>query len=392
MISKIPISASKISLLNIISAFPSIWGDKEAQEEFKETIGLQVYQPQVILLNSGLAALYVILLAIKKNSSKTEVILPAYTAGSLIVAIKKAGLKPVLCDISPQTFNLDSALLDKLVCHKTLCIIGVHMFGVVMPEIKELKQKFPDVYILEDACQSYGAEFEFRRVGWAGDISFFSFNRGKNTTSFGGGAIATGNDEVYQKLLRQIEDIKKPSVFARIKIWVKMIVLFCVLNKWVYGFLFGFISQFKENKPPVDIQVSKFTEVQAKIGMFALENCNNSSGQRLNNGMKIIKACSDIKDIILPKIEPKTKPAFNRLPIVFSNPVKREQVEKALAAEGIETSRMYLKPLHLMFDLGYKKGDFPQAEYLADNLLTLPTHPLMTDSDIDYIIDVIKKA
>jgi len=86
------------------------------------------------------------------------------------------------------------------------------------------------------------------------------------------------------------------------------------------------------------------------------------------------------------------QPAFNRLPVVFRDLSKRERVEQKLWQEGIGTSRMYFKPLHHIFDLGYKREDFPQACFIAEHLLTLPTHPLLTDRDLDIIIKVIKNT
>ncbi|MDO8969930.1 MAG: DegT/DnrJ/EryC1/StrS family aminotransferase, partial [Saprospiraceae bacterium] len=95
--------------------------------------------------------------------------------------------------------------------------------------------------------------------------------------------------------------------------------------------------------------------------------------------------------IMVPQISSDTCPAFNRLPVVFRDIKKRDRVEKKLWQAGIETSRMYLKPLHHMFDLGYTWGNFPNAVYLAGHLLTLPTHPLLRKADVGAMISIIRE-
>ena len=95
-------------------------------------------------------------------------------------------------------------------------------------------------------------------------------------------------------------------------------------------------------------------------------------------------------EIILPEISDKSFVAFNRFPVVFKELNAREKVENALYERGIITSRMYLRPLHHIFDLGYAEHDFPNAVYLAERLLTLPSHPFVDERCLDTIIDVIR--
>ena len=115
------------------------------------------------------------------------------------------------------------------------------------------------------------------------------------------------------------------------------------------------------------------------------------SSVRYQNGMALINELKDVKDIILPDILRNTMPAFNRMPVVFRDPAERDKVERGLWQAGIETSRMYIMPLHHMFDLGYEKEEFPNAEYFAEHLLTLPVHPLVRREDLSKMIRVIKE-
>ncbi|MFH1093588.1 MAG: DegT/DnrJ/EryC1/StrS family aminotransferase, partial [Candidatus Omnitrophota bacterium] len=93
----------------------------------------------------------------------------------------------------------------------------------------------------------------------------------------------------------------------------------------------------------------------------------------------------------VPQISPDTQPAFNRLPLVFEDLEKKEKTAQDLLKAGIETSQMYYKPLHQLLDLGYKPEDFPNAVYFAGHLLTVPCHPLLSENDIQKIIELISQ-
>lgn len=139
----------------------------------------------IYFASSGSAALYLILKAISAGDNRKEVIIPAYTASSIVFAVEKAGLKPVLCDISLNDFNTDIDQAVRLLNNNTLALIGVHMFGIVQSGLLQIQGSFPGVYILEDCCQSFGSKVNDKNTGGLGKISFFSFNRGK-TCRFSG--------------------------------------------------------------------------------------------------------------------------------------------------------------------------------------------------------------
>ncbi len=392
MIKKIPVSATKLPIANIIASLFSLFDDRKAIVKLADKVKKYSGSENVFLLNSGLSCLYAILMALKAESSKSEVVLPAYTAGSLIVAIKEAGLKPVLCEVSPEDFNLDSNFLEKIVSEKTLCVIAVHMFGTALGDIEKIKSRYKDIIIIEDACQSMGTKINNKIVGGFGQISFSSFNKGKNFSTFGGGIIQT-NDAVLAKAIDQlVSKAEKQSLRTKLGIFGKLIILSIVVNPFVYGLLYSIIERFKENKPPQGIKMQQYSGLQAKLAYSLLETLEEVSAKRCENGMRIISALITEKQFILPVISKHSNPAFNRVPIVFRDLKKRQRVETALEKAGIETSRMYLKPLHHMFDLDYNWGNFPNAVYLAGHLLTLPCHLLLKTSDIDRMIKIIKNA
>lgn len=392
MIRKIPISGTQIPNAEIIASLTSLFDDNQTCLKFENMMKEYVQTEYVFSLNSGLSCLYVILEALKTRSVKKEVVLPAYTAGSLIIAIEKAGLKPMLCEVSPEDFNLDANFLDKVVSENTLCIIGVHMFGIAASFIGKLKHKYPDIFIIEDACQSMGTLINEKPVGSLGDIGFFSLNKGKNLSTFGGGVIVTKDQSLAGKISEQMAKAEKQSFFNKINIFVKLLILSWIIHPIIYGSLYFIVERFKETTPPEAIDLKKYTGLQANLAMSLIKDIKVESKQRYENGMRLITALSSEKQLLFPQILENSKPAFNRLPIVFRDLRKRERVELQLKQAGIETSRMYLKPLHHMFDLNYQWGNFPNSVYLAGHLLTIPCHPLLKQSDIDKIIKIIKNA
>ena len=387
MLKKIPIVGCPIGFKDLLSSL----FNKEPKIELKNALVKFLNSKYIYFANSATASFYSILEVLKERCDKKEVILPAYTASSLIIAIKKANLRPVLCDISLDDFNMDMNLLDGVVNKDTLCIVGAHMFGIVAKGLEKLKERFPDVFIMEDCAQSLGSKVDGKPVGNSGEVSFFSFNRGKNLPTYGGGCIATNSDEVAGKIEETIRDMGLGVMGKReeMEIMLKMFALSLVVRPCIYGMLYPLIFRFKEKAPSEDFEVKEYTDCQAGVALALLKRIDEFSKKRYDNGMRLIGGLKDREDIIVPEISEGTEPAFNRLPIVFKDLEKRGKVEKDLWKAGIETSRMYFKPLHHVFELGYKKEDFPNAVYFAERLLTLPVHPLVDEKTIIKMIDIM---
>ena len=392
MLKKIPIVAHPIALKDLLCSINLLFKKKAPRVKLRQVMSQFLPSKYIYFTNSGTSSFYIILKTLKSLKPQRQVILPAYTASCLIMAIKKAGLKPILCDISLDDFNMDVNLLTDAVSKQALCITGVHMFGIVNKGFRELKKRFPDVFVVEDCAQSMGSKIDGVFVGNLGDLSFFSFNRGKNLPTYGGGCIVTNSKDLTEKITKEGEGIKSLGFREEVLIAFKILALSLAVRPHVYGLFYPFLSIFKEEAPHKDFKIKKYTDFQAAVALALFKKIDEFSKKRYDNGMKLIKGLGDIEDIILPKISEDTHPAFNRLPVVFKDLKRREEIELNLWKAGIETSRMYYKPLHHILDLGYKKDDFPKATYFAEHLLTLPTHPLLTDNDLDKIIDTIRRT
>lgn len=389
MLKKVPIIGLPINLRDFFSGFAY---KKDTQTGLAHAISEFCNLKYVYFTDSATSSFYTILEVLKNKQNKKEVILPAYTAARLIIAIKKAGLKPVLCDISLDDFNLDVHLLPPLVSQETLGIVSAHMFGIVHQGLVGLKEKFPHIFIIEDCAQSFGSKIKGIPVGNLADISFFSFNRGKNLPTYGGGCIAANLAELSEKISRQLGAQVNPREWTeKAAIIFKIFALSMAVRPWIYGLGYPLISRFKEPATDQDFSVKAYTDFQAGVALSLLRKIEEFSQVRYANGMKLAEGLKDIDGLTLPRISKDIQPAFNRFPVIFRDLKRREEIEKKLWENGIETSRMYLQPLHHLLDLGYKKGDFPNANYFAEHLLTLPVHPLVSKQDLDKTIEIIKK-
>lgn len=392
MIAKLPIISSSARLGELLESIAHS-RDGNALNDFSSLLSGFMGSSRLYLMNSGISSFYIVLEALNKISRRSEVILPAYTAGSLVVAVRKAGLKPVLCDITLDDFNLDEKLLKHAVSSDTLAVVGVHMFGINMKSISDLRSKVPEgIFLIEDCCQSMGSRTDGTRCGNFGDAAFFSFNRGKNFPLYGGGAITTNNERIAANIEEEIRALPESGEADKILASVKMLAFSVAADPLIYGLGFSVISRFKETTPPKDFTVKKMDSLRAALGALLMKRCDDIFMKRRENGIALVEGLSGVEGMILPKIPQSADYVFNRLPVLFKEIDDRVAAESMLWKGGIEASRMYRLPLHRMFDLGYAKGDFPNAEYLSERLLTLPVHPGAGNADIARMVKIIKEA
>jgi dTDP-4-amino-4,6-dideoxygalactose transaminase len=392
MIRKVPIIDSPVGPSDIVYAL-SRSADRFAVPELETIMSGHTGCRYIHTVDSGIAALYIILKALSAVSAKTEVILPAYTAGSLVVAVRRAGLSPVLCDISFRDFNCDADAILRTVSDRTLAVVCVHMFGVEMAGIKDLKARLPaGVTLVEDCAQAMGSSIGGAPVGSFGDVSFFSFNRGKNLAACGGGCIATNIGGMSESISRVKSRMGMARGRSEIMSLLKLAAFAAAVNPYVYGALFGLISRFKDTAPPLDFEIAEMSFFDAALTVKLFRRFGAMSEKRHANGIFLTKALKDMTGLTLPSVSGPGKTIFNRFPVVFKDCRARDRAMRAIWRSGVESSRMYLRPLHHMFDLGYRREDFPNACALAQGILTLPVHPSVGSKDLARSVEAVRES
>ena len=310
----------------------------------------------VVGVSNGLDALYIALktLGIKAGD---EVIVPSNTYIATWLAVSYTGAKPIPVEPDIHTYNINPALIEVVITHKTKAIMPVHLYGQAceMNVIKEIADKHK-LYIIEDNAQSQGASYNGVLTGAWGDINGTSFYPGKNLGALGdAGAVTTNNEELAQKAM--------------------------VLRN--YG------SQKKYYNEVVGYNM-RLDELQAALLSVKLQHLPNWTLQRQQIASWYNEALKDVAEIILPKIHQNVTHVYH---LYIIRTKKRDELQKYLTKQGIGTMIHYPIPPHLQEAynfLEYKKGDFPIAEELANTMLSIPLYPGMKKEQVEYITTKIK--
>jgi dTDP-4-amino-4,6-dideoxygalactose transaminase len=289
-----------------------------------------------------------------------EVITPANTFGAVVEAILAVRATPVFVDINPDTFNIDIECLKAAITSHTRAIVPVHLFGLPadMDSINNIAQA-NDIIVIEDASQAQGAKYKGKRVGGLAKAAVFSLYYTKNLGGYGeSGIFTTNSDEVSSKM----DMLRQHGANAAVS---------------RYNFL---ISGYN----------SRLDEIQAAILRIKLRYLDEWNNKRRFWAARYTELLSD--SVITPKIFEDYESAFYVYVIRVPN---RDELKNRLLAEGIETGIHYPLPLHLQpicSHLGYRKGQFPITEQFADEILSLPMFPELTEEEIERISKAVTNS
>src|SRR5215469_9662434 len=174
--------------------------------EFEERFAAYCQAKHCVALNSGTSALHLALLAAGIGPGD-EVITVPFTFVASVSTIVYTGARPVLVDIDPRSFTIDTAAIERAITPRTKAILPVHLYGqpADMDPIMDVARRH-ELVVIEDAAQAHGAQYKGRSVGSIGDMACFSFYPGKNLGAYGeGGAVTTNNPE-YAHTVRMLRD------------------------------------------------------------------------------------------------------------------------------------------------------------------------------------------
>lgn len=386
---KIPVVATPISAFDLLSGVKGVFTAKKSIENFEKRFSEFIGRHYCFTVGSGKSGFYLILKVLSRMSDKKEVIMPAYTDAGLIAVIRKLGLEVVLCDISLENFNIDVDQVSSYMTDNTLCVLIVHMFGVPcrFEQLQKICEK-RGVMIIEDCAQSLGSRINGKPVGSFGDISFFSFARGKNMPTYAGGAILTDSVEIAEKLSNSIKELNHSSFARNLKNLFKITALSFAVKPFFYTLFYPFISKYKSVDIPEHFPLERYTGIQSSVGSALMRKIDNNLNERAENSKKIIKEfLNENANVMLPKVAEEDFAAFNRLPVIVKQWGVREKIKERLDRLGIENSYMYERPLHKIYDLNYQvdKVQFPNATYFAEHVITIPVHHYLNNKIIKNI-------
>lgn len=326
-------------------------------ESFEEEFARLSGAPFCVGVGNGLDALFIALKACGIGSGD-EVIVPAHTFLATWLAVTRTGAKVIPMEPDPLTFNIDVTRLPATVSKKTKAIVPVHLYGQpcdMSAIIKITRQQ--EIFIIEDNAQAHGATWNGKVTGSFGDASATSFYPVKNLGALGdGGAIITRNYDLAQYARRYRN----------------------------YGFQ-------TKNIAEEEGMNSRLDEIQAAILKVKLKYIHEWNSQRIKIATTYLDALEGIGDLQLPV---SAKDAHHVYHLFVIRTTKRDDLKQYLAARYIETAIHYPLPPHLQRSfrhLGFKRGDYPLTEKIADTALSLPLWPGMEETQIAHICDSIKK-
>jgi dTDP-4-amino-4,6-dideoxygalactose transaminase len=335
---------------------------KQFEQEFAAFLGVR----HVVGVSSGTDALRLTLLALGIGTGD-EVITSPMTFIGTVEAIVQTGAQPVFVDVEPQTCNLNVAAVRhylKAGCFRAKrgpkAIMPVHLYGMpaAMAPMRDLADEF-GLHILEDACQAHGARVlidgQWVRVGTIGKAGCFSFYPGKNLGAWGeAGAIATNDDRLAEQV-SSLRDHGRISHYAH----------------QTYGYN------------------ARLDAVQAAVLRAKLKHLDRWNARRRVLAGKYRELLGMASIPLWLPTEPEDVESVYHLFVVRTP--QRDALRSALLANEIECGIHYPVPLHLQpacRELGYRAGDFPESERIADSVLSLPMHPHLKEGELERIASV----
>ncbi|MDP2968757.1 MAG: DegT/DnrJ/EryC1/StrS family aminotransferase [Deltaproteobacteria bacterium] len=329
------------------------------EEEFARYCGVRYG----VGVNSGTDALYLALKAAGIGKGD-EVITVANSFIASALAISFTGAKPIFVDIEPETYNLDPNALEHLLKRQRTtgkkqrikAILPVHLYGhpAEMGAIMEIADRY-DLHVIEDACQGHGAEYKGKKAGSFGTLGCFSFYPTKNLGGSGdGGMVITDEKKLYEKLR----------------------LLRCYGEKKKYEHILQGGN-------------SRLDEIQAAILRVKLRYLDRWNEQRRRKAL-IYKRKVEGSGVICP-IEKEGARHVYHLFVIRSK--KRNGLQTFLKGKGIDTLIHYPIPIHLQkafVELGYQRGDLPVTERYAQEILSLPFFPELSEGEINEVGDQVK--
>jgi dTDP-4-amino-4,6-dideoxygalactose transaminase len=344
--------------------------------EFEKSFGAAHGCQYCYGVGTGTAGNHMVLWALGIGSGD-EVILPANTFIATAWGATLCGAKPVFVDCHPESYNLDPAKIEEAITSKTRAIVAVHLYGqpADMDGISEVlrvrsfelvdkgvfvhKSTEQKIYLVEDSAQAHISEYKGKKVGGFGIASSFSFYPGKNLGAYGeGGAVMTNNEPLAKKFkMMRDHGMEKKYIHE------------------MYGHNY------------------RMEAIQGAVLGVKLKHLDDWTNGRRRVAAKYYELLKDVELIKLPKEMDYAKHVYH-LFVIQVRSQRRDELQKFLNENGVSTGLHYPIPLHLQpcfKHLGYKKSDFPISEELAEQGLSLPMFPELTDEQIEYICGIIKE-
>ena len=335
-----------------------------AVEQFAAELGEYLGGAHVVPCANGTDALTLALMSLQLPVG-TEVIIPAFTYVATLEAAALLGLRPVLVDVQPDTFNIDPAAVEAAITPRTGAIVAVHLFGQCADlEALRAVSVLHGVAFIEDNAQAIGATFRFADgatafAGAVGEVGTTSFFPSKNLGGLGDGGALLTRDPTRAALLRQLANHGQSQKYHHQHIGLN----------------------------------SRLDTLQAALLRVKLRQLPAATAARQAGAARYDAALADVPGLAIPARDPRSSHVFHQYTLQLAEPERRDNLQHFLKNCGVPTMIYYPLPVHAQpayAYLGYQMGQFPVAERLCRAVLSLPIHPLLTREETEYVADRVR--
>lgn len=340
-------------VLGVLSSTQFIMGPQVTKLE--ETLSAYTGAPYAYACSSGTDALLLALMAIDIQPDDEIITTPfTFIATAETIALLKA--KPVFVDIDEATYNIDPSLIEAKITPRTKAIMPVSLYGQCadMDAINAIAQKH-NLVVIEDACQSFGAEYKGKKSCNLSTIGCTSFFPSKPLGCYGDGGALFCSDKALGDKIKSLLNHGQGNRYEHQYIGIN----------------------------------GRIDALQAAILNVKMRHFEDEVQKRIAIGTRYSELLKDA-DVITPKIEKDRNSMYAQYSIRVKN---RETLMKKLNDAGVPTAVHYPIPLHLqeaLLYLGYSKGDFPISEQVGLEIMSLPMSPFLSQEQQDFIINAIK--
>ena len=341
--------------------------------EFEEAFCRYLRVDHAVAVSSGTAGLHCCLAALGIGPGDEVITTPfSFIASSNV--IKMVGATPVFVDIDPQTLNMDAERAEKAITTKTKAILGVEAFGnpVGMHEIAQLAARH-EIPLIEDSCEGLGSSHKRRKVGTFGRCGVFGFYPNKQITTGEGGMIVT-NDKKLADLCRSLRNQGRDPG-----------------GSWLSHVRLGYNY--------------RMADINAAVGIVQMKRLEEIVESRQGVAHEYIRLLLDEPHIILPTIDDQTVMSWFVFVVRLTGDRINGQADDAVSDRDAILTYLrnhhigcsnYFPPIHLqpfyMKDHGFKRGDFPITEHVADRTIALPFHNRLTRLEIENVVNHLRHA
>ncbi|MGV0027413.1 DegT/DnrJ/EryC1/StrS family aminotransferase [Phormidesmis priestleyi] len=293
-----------------------------------------------------------------------EVILPANTFVATLIGVLRSGATPVFVDCEAKTALIDLVAAEKAITPKTRAIVPVHLYGqMVSPTLLLDLASTYDLLIFEDAAQAHLAEREGYRAGSIGVAAAFSFYPSKNLGAMGDGGMVVTQDETVAQTMRSLRNYGAPRKYFHTDYGTNSRL--DTIQAAVLGVKLPYLAEWNRDRHHIADQYNTQLRPLHAHGILPIQNQSGSGHVYHLYIVRALEAC----------------------------PVDRQTIQENLNHQGIQTGIHYPLPCHLQpafVNLGYRSGDFPIAEALCQEILSLPMYPGLTEAQIHQVVTALE--